>query len=127
MERKKYALDLISSITGNVQMAETILERLTDDGLLHLGYGKAEVDQIVGTFKELFMTSVITKQDRAAANRLANTHGVKSVIQVMKMLAQFGTGQYAPTVNNVAQLEQKWVSVMGYLRKTVQGSEEIEV
>ena len=128
MERKKYAIELVQSLVkGDKAVAETIIERLQDEGLLHLGYGKAEVDQIVGEFKERFNTSRITQQDRRAAHRLANTHTAQAVVQIIRMLADSSGEQYAPSVNNVAQLEEKWVNVINYLRRKTQETEVISL
>lgn len=128
MEKKKHIVEIVATYVKDRPTAEAIVERLQDEGVLHLGYGKAEIDQIVGTFKEEFNISVVTARDRQAANRLASTHGAKPVVEVIKLLAKSSSGQYAPTVNNVQQLEQKWVSVINYLRKNIgRESEVIEV
>jgi hypothetical protein len=117
MERKKEALSLIESIVGNKAVADSILERLQDEGFLHLGYGKAEVDQIVGTFKETFGNTKTTKWDRASANRLAEAHSVKAVVYIIKALKASENDKYVPSVGSVQQLEDKWVNVLAFVRK----------
>ena len=128
MERKQEAIDIVASyVLGDRPTAEAIIERLQDDGLLHLGYGDVAVDKIVGTFKEQFGTSVITKPDRASAHRLANTHTEQAVVTVIEMLASLRDEKYAPTVGSVRKLDEKWVNVIGFLRRQGQQSEVIEV
>lgn len=122
--RKKYAIDLISSIVGDVPTAEMVVERLNDEGLLHLGYGDAEVDQVLEAFKEANGTTKVTKYDRFAASRMVKEYTGKAVVQIVKMLAQ-SNGKYKPVVNNIQQLEDKWVSVVNYLRSEHQDSSDI--
>ena len=127
MLRKQHALEVIESIVKDKPTAEMLLERLQDEGMLHLGYGDADIDQVVGTFKDTFGNTKTTKYDRFAANRLVQKYGAQSVVGVMKLLAQLSGDKYAPTVGSVAQLEDKWVSVLAFVRKKGQETEVVDV
>lgn len=127
MERKQAALELIQSVVGDKPTAEMVLERLQDEGFLHLGYGNVAVDQIVAAFKETFGNTKTSKHDRMSAHRLANAHTTQAVVGVIQLLAQLQDHRYAPTVGSVAQLEDKWVNVVAFIRKQQQGTEVIEV
>lgn len=115
--RRQYAIGVVAGYT-DPSTAELIIERLSDEGLLHLGYGRAEVDQIVDAFRAEMGTTKVSQNDRFAANRLADKFGAQSVVYAIKAIAP--GGQYVPVVNNISQLEDKWVSVMNYVRSKVQ-------
>lgn len=127
MERKLEALRVIATVVGDKPTAEMVLERLQDEGFLHLGYGDADVDRIVGTFKETFGTTVTTKYDRTSAHRMANAHTAQAVVGVIKLFSQVQSDQYAPSVGSVAELEKKWVNVINFIRKKGQAAEVIQI
>jgi hypothetical protein len=127
MERKKEALRIITSVVKDAPTAEMVLERLQDEGFLHLGYGDAAVDQITGAFKEEFGSIKTTKYDRMSAHRLATAHTPQAVVGVIKLLAKVRDEKYAPTVGSVQQLEDKWVNVLSFIRKRHQQSEIVDV
>lgn len=105
--------------------ATMLLERLMEEGLLILGHGDSEVDLVVEQFKLSFGTTRTGRQDRWAAQRLVREHSSRAVVGIIRMLASLSGEQYAPVVNSVTELEQKWVSVVTFLRKH-QPSEEIK-
>ena len=53
----------------------------------------------------------------AAARRLATKYGSQAVVGIMRLLHQSSDNQYAPVVNSVSQLEEKWPSVLNFVRK----------
>lgn len=119
---RTWVISLVSQIvkgtpSERVQTAEMIVDRLIEEGVLHLGYGNADIDIVVEGFKETFGTTKVSQPDRFAARRLVEKYGSQSVVAILKMLAQRSTEPYAPVVGSVAQLEQKWVNVMNFLRK----------
>lgn len=125
--RHKHVVELLTPIVGSSLVAESVVERLNEEGLLHVGFGDAEVDIIVDTFKEVFGATKTTKYDRFAAKRLAEKYGAKAVVGILRLLAKHSGQQYAPVVRSVAQLEEKMVSILAFLRKNGRGTEEIEV
>lgn len=127
MERKQHAIHVIESIVKDRPTAEMVLERLQDEGLLHLGHGNTDIDQVVGAFQETFGNTKTTKFDRFAANRLTAKYGARSVVGVMKLLATMQDDKYAPVVSNVVQLEEKWVAILNFVRKKGQSGEVIEI
>lgn len=123
--RKKYILELITSITGDAIKAELIMERLQEEGLLVIGYGDTDVDRIVDKFKETFGTTKVSKYDRFAAQRLAKKYGSQAIVGIIQLLADNSTEKYAPVVGSVAQLEEKIVSVLNFVRN-IKGEEAID-
>lgn len=129
MNKRKYTVELIAQIVKNapqsqaVQTAEIIVDRLSEEGLLHLGYGNADIDKVVQKFTEVFGTTKVSKHDRFAANRLVSKYGSQSVCGIIQLMADKGNEKYAPVVNDISQLEQKFVSVLNFLRKSEKGGD----
>lgn len=123
---KTWVVELIAR-SANIPygVAESVVDRLMEEGLLHLGYGDADIDKVVEQFQETFGTTKVTRQDRWAANRLVSKHGSQAVCGVVKLLGLNMTERYAPVVGSIVQLETKWVSVINFLRGL--GSKESEV
>lgn len=88
-------------------------------------YGDPDVNAIIDTFQEYFGTTKATKYDRFAAKRLAKKHTAKTVCEVIMALSQTTRYKFAPVVNSVSQLENKWVSVIRYLTGTM--PQEVEL
>lgn len=121
MNAKKLAVELVEQIvTGSKDpkaTAEIIVDRLIEEGWLILGYGDKDVELIVQTFSETFGNTKTSKYDRWAANRLADKYGSQAMRGIIQMLAQHSREKYVPVVGSVAQLEEKIVSVISFLRK----------
>lgn len=124
MNRRKYVLGVVKSIVDDDIKAELVLERLEEEGVLHLGYGDADIDRVVTTFTETFGTTRVSKYDRFAAQRLVRKYGAQSVVGIISLLAANSTEKYAPVVNSVQQLEEKLPSILNFLRN-VKGDEVI--
>lgn len=103
-----------------------VVEVLSDEGLLVLGYGDKDVDAIVLKFSETFGNTKVSKYDRFAAQRLAHKYGSQAVVGIISILAQRNGEKFAPVVNNVAQLESKFVSILNFVRNLDKGDEEIK-
>lgn len=127
MNKRAWAADLITPITGNKQTAEMVIDRLIEEGLIVFGHGNSDVDNIVETFTDTFGNTKTTQYDRFAANRLATTYGTKATVEIIRLLGSKRTEKYAPVVNNVRQLEDKFVSVMTFLRDNLSNDVTIEV
>lgn len=85
-----------------------------------------DVQSIIEAFSEAFGTTKSSQYDRYSAKRLHSKLGAESIIKVIKALAAHGGDKYAPTINNVSQLEDKWVQVGKFLRtKSEQGVIEL--
>lgn len=125
--RRNFALEIIEKVVGDRPTAEMVLERLQDEGFIHLGHGNVEIDQVTEAFQEAFGSTKVTRYDRYAANRLVQKHGAASIIGIIKLYASMQDDRYAPSVGSVQQLEDKWVSVLGYIRKKGQQSEVIQL
>ena len=123
--KRTYIIEIISGIVDK-QSAEMIVERLEEEGVLHLGYGDADVDKVVTKFVDTFGTTKTSKLDRFAAHRLTRRYGSQAVVGIIGLLGAMSQEKYAPTVGSIAQLEDKWVSVLNFLRKQ-KGNEEIDV
>ena len=117
MSKQKWITELLTPIVGSVQTAEIVVQILSDEGLLNLGYGNNDVDRILQKFTNSFGTTKTTKYDRFSANRLATKYGGQSVCGVIQLLSEHSEAKYAPVVGSVSQLEEKWVSCVNFLRK----------
>lgn len=125
MRNKQWVSQLIAGVAGiDRPTADAVVERLMDEGLLHLGYGDADVDKIVETFISTYGTTKTSRQDRWAANRLSQKYGSQAVCGIIQLLGKRSTERYAPLPRNVADLEDKWVSVLNFVRQ--QPGEEID-
>lgn len=122
---KKYVLDFVTQIVGDKVKAEMIVERLTDEGLLNLGYGNADIEAVVSKFTETFGTTKVSKYDRFAAKRLTDKYGRQAIIGIIQLLGDNRTERYAPVVGNMAQMEEKIVSILNFLRTI--NKEEIDI
>ena len=123
--QRDYVIGLVRQIVScDEPTAKMLVDRLTEEGLLHIGYGDADIDRVVGVFTETYGTTKTTRQDRWAAQRLVKKYGAQAVVGIIQLLASLSTERYAPIVGSVAQLEDKWISVLAFLRKH-KGSEEI--
>lgn len=125
MSKRTHIIDAITGVVGDKLTAEMVVERLEEEGVLHLGYGDADVDIVVKKFTDTFGTTKTSRQDRFAAHRLTQKHGSRAVVGIIDLLATFNTERYAPVVGNITQLEEKWVSVINFLRKQ-KGDETID-
>lgn len=126
MSRKDEVVALVTHIVGNAQTAEQLVEVLQDEGWLHLGYGDADIERVLDAFKKTFGTTKSSKSDRFAANRLVKKYGVNAVVGIIQLLGNSSGAEYVPVVNNVQQVEDKWVSILSFVRKQQAGSEVID-
>jgi hypothetical protein len=124
--QRKYILEAITKIVGDVDKAEAILDLLSEEGVLHIGYGNADIDIVVKKFTDTFGTTKVSKYDRYATGRLVNKYGSQSIVGIIQMLADHSTEKYAPVVGSLRQLEEKIVSVLNFLRST-KDKEDIEI
>ena len=120
-----WVVDLISQVVRDRPTAEMVVERLMEEGVLNLSYGDADINRVVTTFTDTFGTTKVSKADRFAANRLVRKYGAQSVVGIVQLLAQNSTQKFAPVVGSVSQLEQKWVSVLNFLRNMQQDNDEV--
>lgn len=123
---RKWVVEIVTSVTGSKATAEMVVDRLMEEGLLHMGYGDADIDKVVEAFTDTFGTTKVSRQDRFAANRLVKKYGSQSVVGIIRLLGSLNAEKFAPIVNSVADLESKWVSVVNFLRKQ-KGDETIDV
>lgn len=117
--------ELIAGVTGNSVTAKMVVDLLMEEGLLNIGYGDSEIDNVVEQFKEIFGTTKATRSDRFAASRLVRKHGAKSVVGIAKLLAANSQEKFAPVVGSVSQLETKWPNVVNFLRNVSRSEETI--
>lgn len=126
MSKREYILEIVEKLVGDKPTAEMVIDRLQEEGVLHLGYGNVDVDRIVEKFTETYGTTKVSKYDRFSAQRLANKYGSQAIVGIIDMLASLNGEKYAPVVNNVSQLEEKLPSILNFLRKQ-KGEEVIDV
>lgn len=117
MNRRRWVLEQITGVTGDSAKSETILKLLEQEGIVHLGFGDAEVDQILEAFKSVFGTTKATRQDRWAAHRLAQKYSSQAIVGIIRLLGENSRERFAPVVNSVSEMESKMSSVLNFLRK----------
>ena len=122
-----WVVGLIAQIVRDRPTAEMVVDRLMEEGVLHLGYGNADIDQVIEAFTETFGTTRVSKYDRFAANRLVAKYGSQSVVGIIRLLGQHSTEKFAPTVNTISQLEDKIPSVLRFLRGVSQDDEIVQL
>lgn len=127
MTRRELVVQLITELIGDAVKAELVVERLQDEGLLQLGYGNGEVETVLHAFKDHFGTTKTSRTDRFAAHRLCQKYGGQAVAGVIKLLAERAGQPYAPVINSVTELENKWISVLSFLRKGQHDIDTIEL
>lgn len=123
--RKEYIIDLIMKVVRDKPTAEMVLEVLQAEGLLVLGFGNSEIDNVVQKFVDTFGTTKTTKYDRFAASRLVKKYGDSPVCNIIDLLGKASTQKYAPRVNNISDLESKMPSILIFLRGA-KGDETID-
>lgn len=126
-DRRAWVVQLVTQIVKDEPTAEMVVDRLTEEGLLHLGYGNADVDIVVKKFTDTFGTTKVSQADRFSAHRLTKKYGSQAIVGIVQLLAEHSTEKYAPVVGSIAQLETKWVSVVNFLRNISADNEEIDV
>lgn len=85
-----------------------------------------DVQTIIEAFTKAFGTTKVSAPDRWAAKRLHVKYGADEVAKVIQALASRGGDQFAPVVNSVSELENKWVSVGKFLsNQTTRGMIEL--
>jgi hypothetical protein len=97
-------------------VATQIVDQLIEDGLLPLTMaGQPDVAAIIDQFQLAFHTTAPNKTDRFAAARLAKRHGSATVVYIIQEFSKRTNEKYAPTINNVTQLEQKWPTIVRFV------------
>jgi hypothetical protein len=99
------------------QLAMDIVDNLIRDGIINPSYaGTPDIDEVLDIFQLTFGTTTVIKTDRFAASRLTKRYGAHQIAKVIVQLGKRQREQFAPTVNNLTQLEQKWPSVMRFIQ-----------
>lgn len=125
MRSRNWVVELVATTAAvPYGVAEAVVDRLMEEGVLVLGYGDADVQKIVETFSNTFGTTKTSRYDRFAAHRLTQRYGSQAVCGIIQLLGQRIEEPYAPVPRSVADLESKWVSVLNFVRK--QNSETID-
>lgn len=122
---KDWVVKLVTQIVKDKPTAEMVVDRLMEEGVLHLGYGDADIDEVIRVFTDTFGTTKVSNTDRFAANRLVRKYGAQSVVGIIRLLEVNNTERYMPVVGSIAQLETKWVSVLNFLRNVQSNGDEV--
>lgn len=127
----KHLVDVLTPMlkgtpSERVQTAEMVIERLQEEGVLVIGYGDKDIDQVASAFQEAFNTTKTSRYDRYAASRMVQQYGTPAVVGVIRLLASKQDERFSPTVNNLKQLEDKWPQVVKFLRKVGTNAEVID-
>jgi hypothetical protein len=114
------AFQILRELFGD--SAEEAYNRLKAEDLLKDGvsFGNADINTVIDSFKEHFGVTKATRYDRFAAKRLIQRHGAEAICDTIRKLSQGQTDKFAPTVNSVSELENKWVSVNRFVNKEIE-------
>lgn len=113
--QRDYIIELVKQYVTE-QQAGAIVDRLIEEGVVNAHFGNQEISEVIETFKQKFGTTRTSRYDRFAAKRMVDKHGTETVIQAITALSMLQSRQYAPTVNNVSELERKWVGVVKFIK-----------
>lgn len=107
-------------------LATNIIDNLIRDGIISLTYaGNPDISMLVDTFQREMGTTATVKTDRFAASRLVKRHGVHLVCGVVEELSARKREKFAPVVNNITQLEQKWPQVTRFVQTKAEGEVDV--
>jgi DNA-binding Lrp family transcriptional regulator len=84
------------------------------------GVAAGEIVLLIDSFKEInpsFGKWYGNKTQRAAANRLIETHGLDQLLKIVKILPKTNTMQYVPTITTIVELEDKYAKLKATLEK----------
>lgn len=123
MSRYNWVCEIVEQIVKDKTTAQMVVDRLQEEGVLHVGYGKPEVDKILIKFSDTFGTTKNSKYDRYSAGRLAGKYGVQAITGIIDLLGRNSQEKFSPVVNSVSELESKMPSVLNFLRNINQGEE----
>lgn len=122
MTKREIAIASVSNIltswigTHDLDVAIPIVDQLIMDGIISLAYaGDPDVSAAVDQFQIMFHTTAPLKTDRFAASRLTKRHGLATVLFFIQQLGNRRTEKFAPVVNSLTQLEQKWPSIEKFI------------
>lgn len=122
---KDWVVSLVQQVVKDKLTAEMVVDRLMEESVLNLGYGDADINEVIRVFTETFGTTKVSNADRFAANRLVKKYGTQAIVGIIKLLAQHSTERYAPVVGSIVQFENKIVSVLHFLRTRQDQNDEI--
>ena len=114
--RRDYIVELVTRVVGSQAIAESVVDVLSEEGLLNLHYGNQDIGEVITAFSDNFHSTKVSKYDRFAAKRLADKHGAKVVVAIIDTLAKMQDNKFCPTVNSVSQLETKFPQVVKFIR-----------
>ena len=127
MASKEQAIEVVANFVAN-EVAEQIVSALEQAGMVTFKeYGNHDVNDVLEAFKLAFGTTKSSRYDRYAATRLIKRHGAETVMVAIGGLANGQGERFCPNVNSVSQLEEKWPSVVRFLRARWEGAKEIEL
>jgi hypothetical protein len=118
--------EIVKVVQPYSSKAESIVKALAEAGALNITYGNEEVGKITDAFKQHFGVTKASKYDRWAASRLAKKHGSGNVVAVIQVMSRAQGMPFCPVINSISQLEDKWLSVAGFIQRN-QVKEEIKL
>lgn len=110
--QRDYLIALVAKFSDK---AEAIVDALIEEGVVNAHFGNQEISEVIETFKQKFGTTRTSRYDRFAAKRLVDKHGAETVIQAITALSLLQSRDFAPSANNVVDIERKWPSIVKFL------------
>jgi hypothetical protein len=117
----KHIVDLVDEVLKDKRKSKIVVYKLMEEGIIKSSnFGDSEVNDVAKAFKESFGVTKVSRYDRFACLRLIKAYGTENVIFTIKQLSQRSGERFAPTVNNISDLETKWLGVMRFLSDATQ-------
>jgi predicted transcriptional regulator len=85
-----------------------------------------DVQTVVDAFQRTYNPVSVSKYDRFAASRLVKKYKAQELATLIEILGKLRDDKYAPKINNIVQLEQKWISIEDYFKK-LKGKELVKI
>ncbi len=88
-------------------------------------FGNTEVNEIMSYWQEICGYPIAGKKNRYAAKNILAKHGRDNAYKLIRMVADAQTDKYAPTIGDLADLQQKLPQLAAYMKKRISGNERI--
>lgn len=96
---------------------KTIKQAFKDAGWTPPAKVHPEAERIIEAFKEANNVPSVRPTDIKAARLLAEKYGADNIIQIIQIMAAAQGKPYVPSINNIKNLQDKWVMVGNYIKK----------
>ena len=111
----------------NIRNKNKIFTEALKENTAQVEYGNPEINTLLKAFSDTFGTTKTSRFDRYAAKRLITKHGADKILTLISELRKMAESKFAPSVNNVSDIETKWVQIIKFLGTQQEENQEIEL